>query len=115
MSKPFRATLWFKKGELDAAAASAAAESGDDLHPAALDLIPAEDRYFDDGTVTAADSEAYSLRTGGTCALPPVRDSRTDGGDVAGLVRDVTSLRVAPLVVGAAVSLACAVVIMLAC
>jgi len=116
MAKPFRATLWFKKGELDAAAACAAADSGDDLHPAAIDLIPAEDRYFDDGSVTAADSAAYGLRTGGTRGLPtlPLGDSRSDGGDVSNLVQDITGPRVGALVVGAAVALVCAGAILLA-
>lgn len=115
MAKTFRATLWFKKGELDAAAAFAAAAGDDDLHPAAVDLIPAEDRYADDGSVTAADSTTYGLRTGATTMLPTLRDSRSEAGDVSVLVRDVKTLRVAPLVVGAAVSLACAALIFLAC
>lgn len=45
----FRETLWFKKGLLDALAA--------DL------LLPIEDRYIDDGSVTPADIEELSLNT----------------------------------------------------
>lgn len=43
----FRETLWFKKG-LD--------DSEDS------DLLPIEDRYLDDGSVTPADVAQYSLR-----------------------------------------------------
>lgn len=59
----FRTTLWFKKGELDAAAAH------DPEGPGAADLLPIEDRYADDGTVSGADRVAFSLATGSTQAL----------------------------------------------
>jgi hypothetical protein len=72
--QPFRVTLWFKKGELDAELAGIAAKEGDDLHPGAVDLLPAEDRYIDDGSVTGEDSRVFGLHTGETRALPRICD-----------------------------------------
>src|SRR6185503_17784222 len=60
----FRETMWFKKGELDEQVAQDAQGKSD--APAAADDLPIEDRYKDDGTITAADRERLSLRTGGT-------------------------------------------------
>jgi hypothetical protein len=117
MHKEFRATLWFKKGDLDAAAAADAAGSGDDLHPGAVDLVPAEDRYLDDGTVTADDRATYSLVTGHTRALPRPADAVTvpDGGNVDLLVRDIKRGRRAALVaLGAAATLVGAAAVLFA-
>jgi hypothetical protein len=63
----FRETMWFKKGELDeaAAAAAAAAHEGELVHDKA-DALPIEDRYRDDGTLNRQDAERLSLRTGHT-------------------------------------------------
>ncbi len=63
----FRETMWFKKGELDEAAAAAAADahSGELMHDKA-DALPIEDRYLDDGTLDRRDAERLSLRTGNT-------------------------------------------------
>ena len=47
----FRETLWFKKGELDVQAA----QDPDGL--GAADLLPVEDRYADDGTLAATDTD----------------------------------------------------------
>lgn len=65
----FRTTLWFKKGELDAAAAH------DAEGPGAADLLPIEDRYADDGSVTRADTAAFSLATGHTQALELMKET----------------------------------------
>jgi hypothetical protein len=66
----FRETLWFKKGDLDAAAAQAAAQkaqqSGDALVADKADSLPMEDRYKDDGSISHQDREQHSLRTGNT-------------------------------------------------
>ena len=70
MSKEFRSTLWFKKGALDAEARVEATGQKDGLHPGAVDLLPPEDRYLDDGSVTQGDARAYSLRTGHTEMIP---------------------------------------------
>jgi hypothetical protein len=59
----FRETLWFKKGELDAVAAH------DPEGPGAADLLPIEDRYRDDGSVSGADTESFGVRSGQTQAL----------------------------------------------
>jgi hypothetical protein len=63
----FRETMWFKKGELDeaAAAAAAGAHEGELMHDKA-DALPIEDRYLDDGTLDRRDAERLSLRTGNT-------------------------------------------------
>jgi len=65
----FRDTLWFKKGEVDAINAHAAAVAAAEGRAPELDRadsLPIEDRYLDDGTVTQSDSEKYGLRTGVT-------------------------------------------------
>jgi hypothetical protein len=56
----FRETMWFKKGEIDEAAEDGAPPSGEQAD---------QERYRDDGTITAADRERLSLRSGGTQAL----------------------------------------------
>lgn len=72
----FRETLWFKKGEMDAAAAeaaAAAAAAGKEAGADKADTKPIEDRYQDDGTVSHADRDKYSLKTGGTQMMPAIR------------------------------------------
>ena len=66
----FRETLWFKKGELDAAAAQ------DPEGPGAADLLPIEDRYGDDGSVSNADTEAFGVRSGQTQSLEMLNHTR---------------------------------------
>ena len=70
----FRETLWFKKGELDAAAAQ------DPEGPGAADLLPIEDRYRDDGSVNGADVVAFSVRTGQTQTLETLKGKQIDEG-----------------------------------
>jgi hypothetical protein len=73
----FRDTLWFKKGELDAQAAQAAAEEravGNDLAHDKSDMLPIDERYKDDGTLSRTDKEKYSLRTGATSGHAAMRD-----------------------------------------
>jgi hypothetical protein len=66
----FRETMWFKKGDLDAQAAIAAAEerarTGKDIAADRADTKPIDERYNDDGSITRGDKEKYSLRTGAT-------------------------------------------------
>jgi eukaryotic-like serine/threonine-protein kinase len=75
----FRETMWFKKGELDAQAAQAAAEehatTGADPATDKADSLPIDERYKDDGTLSRSDKEKYSLRTGATMANPVMRDA----------------------------------------
>jgi len=91
----FRETLWFKKGDVDqmvaeararveAARAKGIAVSDADAEAAAVAAAaatspeaetakPLDDRYVDDGSVTAEDRKKFSLRSGGTAtALPTV-------------------------------------------
>jgi hypothetical protein len=73
----FRDTLWFKKGELDAQAAQTAAEEravGNELAHDKSDMLPIDERYKDDGTVSRTDKEKYSLRTGATAGHMAMRD-----------------------------------------
>ncbi|HEY8141056.1 MAG TPA: hypothetical protein VIG06_00240 [Kofleriaceae bacterium] len=71
----FRETLWFKKGELDSHEAARAAEGDDDLAPGAVDLLPREDRYRDDGSLTRTDSHSFGVRTGKTSFLTALPDA----------------------------------------
>ena len=71
----FRETMWFKKGELDAAAAEAAAEDANAAGKA--DLLPIEERYNDDGSLERGDAEKYSLRTGATSMMPAMGGGQT--------------------------------------
>ena len=93
----FRETLWFKKGLLDAAAAASpeggtAAEGGTaDAGAPSSTLLPVEDRYLDDGSLTRQDERELSLRTGTTRHIsvietPPPRGA---GGPVDVLVDDL--------------------------
>ncbi|HEY5923176.1 MAG TPA: hypothetical protein VIV11_15965, partial [Kofleriaceae bacterium] len=72
----FRETMWFKKGDLDAQAAIAAAEerarTGKDVAADKADSKPIDERYNDDGSITRGDKEKYSLRTGATQMMSSV-------------------------------------------
>lgn len=74
----FRETLWFKKGELDEAAAEEAANGGDSMRSDKADDLPVEDRYADDGSVTDEDQDRLSLRTGDTNAMRALDDGDDD-------------------------------------
>jgi len=72
----FRETMWFKKGDLDAQAAVAAADerakTGKDASVDKADSLPIDERYKDDGSISRGDKEKYSLRTGGTQMMSAV-------------------------------------------
>ncbi|HTL34472.1 MAG TPA: protein kinase [Kofleriaceae bacterium] len=76
----FRETMWFKKGDLDAQAAIAAAEerarTGKDVATEKSDSKAIDERYNDDGSITRGDKEKYSLRTGGTQMMSAVQDPK---------------------------------------
>ena len=82
----FRETMWFKKGDLDAQAAAAAAEerarTGKDVATDKADSLPIDERYKDDGSISRGDKEKYSLRTGATQMMKAVKDGggRETGG-----------------------------------
>lgn len=71
----FRETLWFKKGELDSHEAARAADGDDDLAPGAVDLLPREDRYREDGSLTRTDSHSFGVHTGSTSFLTALPDA----------------------------------------
>jgi len=84
----FRETMWFKKGELDAAAAQVAAEEASKDPNAQVadkaDALPIEDRYSDDGSLTHGDADRYSLKTGATSMMQAIRpDQVAPRGDMA--------------------------------
>jgi serine/threonine-protein kinase len=81
----FRETLWFKKGDVDQMVADARARveaarakgvAAPEPEPPVApeeDAKPLDERYVDDGSVTAEDRKKFSLRSGGTStALPTV-------------------------------------------
>jgi serine/threonine-protein kinase len=74
----FRETMWFKKGDMDAQAAQAAAEerakTGKDAAGDKVDSLPIDERYKDDGTITRGDKEKYSLRTGATQMMKAMKN-----------------------------------------
>jgi serine/threonine-protein kinase len=77
----FRETMWFKKGDLDAQAAQAAAEerarTGKDAAGDKVDSLPMDERYKDDGSISRGDKEKYSLRTGATQMMSAQKDPAT--------------------------------------
>jgi hypothetical protein len=80
----FRETMWFKKGELDAQAAQAAADerarTGKDVAADKADSLPIDERYKDDGSITRGDAERYSLRTGATQMMMSVQNLPDERG-----------------------------------
>jgi hypothetical protein len=85
----FRETMWFKKGELDEAAAAAAAAAREgELALDKADALPIEDRYKDDGTLARQDVERLSLRTGATSMMQAVRDPHAGHARRGGMAED---------------------------
>jgi len=80
----FRETMWFKKGDLDAQAAVAAADerakTGKDAAADKADSLPIDERYKDDGSISRGDKEKYSLRTGATQMMSSIRDDKGGTG-----------------------------------
>jgi hypothetical protein len=86
----FRETLWFKKGDVEHMIAEARAKmAAQGAKPGAVEapevpveseVVPVEDRYKDDGSVTTEDRKKFSLRTGGTAtAMPTVKPGMVPG------------------------------------
>lgn len=73
--------MWFKKGDLDAQAAVAAAEerarTGKDADKDKADSKAMDERYNDDGTLSRQDAEKYSLRTGATQMMPSIKEGQS--------------------------------------
>jgi hypothetical protein len=90
----FRETLWFKKGDVDQMVAdararveAAKAKGAPVVEPEAPvapeeEAKPLDERYVDDGSVTAEDRKKFSLRSGATStALPTVASGAVVPGD----------------------------------
>ncbi len=104
----FRETMWFKKGDLDAAAAEAASQSQDANATDKADSLPMEDRYTDDGSITTSDAERYSLKTGHTGAMPAMRDGQSASASVSEreLIQDMKGGSRNLIIIGVLVALA---------
>lgn len=93
----FRETMWFKKGELDEAAAKAAAKAKpEDQLSSKADEMEMDERYKDDGSITQTDKERLSLRTGATMmmeAIPNQAKQPIAQVSEADLVSEMTSGR----------------------
>jgi len=109
MEKQFRVTLWFKKGELDAYHAEQAISHEDTLHPGAADLMPVEDRYLDDGSITREDSAMFSIHTGSTQYVPRLHTyAPDDTDDMRHIVSDLKrGRRTAVAAIATAMAAAC--------
>jgi eukaryotic-like serine/threonine-protein kinase len=122
-SAAFRETLWFKKGDVEhmiAEARAKMANQGAKVEPEVAhieeDVKPVEDRYVDDGSVTADDRKKFSLRTGGTAtAVPTVRPSAVPGESMTeqDVIREVSGSRRAIVIAVAAIVVAAVVAVVL--
>jgi hypothetical protein len=115
MRAKFRETIWFKKGEQDAQVRDEAVAAGDLFAPNAVDLMPIEDRYDDDGNVRPSDSRMFGIHTGTTEYMPRLGDVGTDHEvDEHTLVRDLKRgrFKIFAAMGGAVVVIAVAVVLL---
>jgi serine/threonine-protein kinase len=77
----FRETMWFKKGELDEAAAEAAAKAKPDANVSIRsDSMEMDERYKDDGSLTSQDKDRLSLRTGATMMMEALPNQKSGPG-----------------------------------
>jgi hypothetical protein len=111
MRTKFRETLWFKKGQQDAAVAESV-DAADMMAPDKVDLLPIEDRYQQDqGGVEASDSVAFGLHTGRTEYMPKLGAAPIEGDQVdeGAIVKDLKRGRakvIAAISAGAAIVVA---------
>jgi hypothetical protein len=88
----FRETMWFKKGDLDAQAAVAAAEerarTGKDAANDKADSKAIDERYNDDGSLSRQDAQKYSLRTGATQMMSAIKEPSKMSGSQAKVSED---------------------------
>jgi len=111
MRTKFRETLWFKKGQQDAAVAESL-DVADVMAPDKVDLLPIEDRYQQDqGGVEASDSVAFGLHTGRTEYMPKLGVAPIEGDEVdeSAMVKDLKRGRakvIAAISAGAAIIVA---------
>jgi hypothetical protein len=117
----FRETLWFKKGDVEHMIAEARAKiaspegKAPEAPSPAEEVLPIEDRYVDDGTVTSDDRKKFSLRAGNTSAVMPAVKGRVPGERMSDedVIREVSSSRkVVVILVAIVVVLAAAAAIL---
>jgi hypothetical protein len=115
----FRETMWFKKGDLDAAAAEMADEekqrTGAEVADKADDL-PMEERYKDDGSIDRGDVEKYSLKTGATQMMAAMRDPNDRAGSKVSeqdLIKEMKGGRTKYIIAGGVALVAVVVAIIL--
>lgn len=83
----FRETLWFKRGELGFEQSAKQPEA--DEEPSAV-MLPIEDAYLDDGSVSSDDTAAFGLHVGGSQYVPVIKGAKSDpGAHVDVLVREM--------------------------
>jgi len=83
----FRETLWFKRGELDAERDATMTEAAED-EPSAV-MLPIEDRYLDDGSVSVDDTATFGLHVGGSQYVPVIRVAGETDTHVDALVSEM--------------------------
>jgi hypothetical protein len=114
MRTKFRETLWFKKGQQDAAVAESL-DVADVMAPDKVDLLPIEDRYQQEqGGVEASDSVAFGLHTGRTEYMPKLDKEPVQGDavDEGAIVKDLKRGRAKVIaMIGASAAIIVAVVI----
>ena len=90
----FRETMWFKKGDLDAQAAVAAAEerarTGKEAANDKADSKAIDERYNDDGSLSRQDAQKYSLRTGATQMMSAIKDQPGASSKMSGSLTKVS-------------------------
>jgi hypothetical protein len=109
-SGAFRETLWFKKGDVEhmiaeAKAKMAAQGKGPEGETPGDEVKPIEDRYVDDGSLTAEDRKKFSLRSGGTATAMPGAAGVVPGESMSeqDVIREVSGSRKGIVVAVAAV------------
>jgi len=82
----FRETLWFKRGELGL---DQPKKPEADDEPSAV-MLPIEDAYLDDGSVSSDDTATFGLHVGGSQYVPVIKGATGDAGaHVDVLVREM--------------------------
>jgi hypothetical protein len=114
MRTKFRETLWFKKGQQDAAVAESL-DAADAMAPDKVDLLPIEDRYqHEQGGLSPSDSVAFGLHTGRTEYMPKLGVAPIEGDQVdeGAMVKDLKRGRAKVYaMIGAGAAIVVAVVI----
>jgi len=106
----FRETLWFKRGELGFDQQVKKPEA--DEEPSAV-MLPIEDLYLDDGSVSSDDTATFGLHVGGSQYVPVIKGGKSDpGAHVDVLVREMKGGRARVVAMGASFVVTCALLVM---